>query len=90
MAMVKIIILVPSGMLENKLILELKKERIKLIMIIPVITLLFLAGGMIMPINIPYRATLNAETSLSGKILPATIPSAVPKDHMGMAKAPAP
>ena len=53
-------------------------------------TLFFFAGGIMTARNIPYRATLNAETSRRGSSSPATVPSAVPIDQQGRAASIAP
>ena len=58
---------------------------------IPKITLFFLAGGIKMARNIPYKATLKALTRRSGSRFPAMAPRAVPTAQQGdankMAKA---
>ena len=40
---------------------------------------LFFAGGTIIAINIPYIAIPRAETSIAGRIFPATAPRRVPR-----------
>ena len=50
----------------------------------PTIRLAF-AAGMMMAMNMPYRATLSALTRDTGRTLPATTPMAVPKAQLGRA-----
>ena len=49
-----------------------------------------LQGGMIMAINMPYKATDRPDMILSGRILPARIPHRVPKPHSVVAGSIAP
>ncbi len=42
----------------------------------------FFDGGIIIARNIPYKATDNAETTLTGRMLPAVIPHAHPDAHI--------
>ena len=44
-----------------------------------------LQGGMIMAINIPYKATDKPDMILSGKILPAKMPHSVPSPQSEVA-----
>ncbi len=56
------------------------------LMIIKIVTALsFLATGIIIAINIAYKATERQLTILAGRILPKIIPSIVPKAHNGEA-----
>ena len=51
----------------------------------PRMTLFFLAAGMMTARNIPYRATLRALTSRSGRMFPTEHPRKVPVAQPGMA-----
>ena len=62
----------------------------KLRIISMVIALSFLAGGMMIARNMPYKATDNAETTLSGRMFPIMIPKAVPDAQHGTANKKAP
>lgn len=52
---------------------------------IPAMILFSLQGGMMTAINIAYRATLMALSTLSGRISPDTTPTYVPIVHPGIA-----
>ena len=73
---------------------EVKRERTKddtkLKIIRMVIGFELLAGGMMMARNIPKRATDKAETIRWGRMLPITMPMAVPRAQQGAAKLMAP
>ena len=71
-------------------ILDTAKLARKLAITTPPTILSVLAAGMMMAINIPYSATLKALTIDAGRMLPATIPKAVPSDQPGRAIAIAP
>ena len=90
MATVNIIVLVPSDKSDRTGSLAKQKLHIKLTATKPAITLFSLAGGIIMAINIPNKATLRAATTLPGKIFHAITPMAVPIDHPGIARTIAP
>ena len=66
------------------------KLKAKLIATNAATILLFLAGGMMMAKNMPYRATLSALTARSGSAFPAKMPQAVPPAHAGAASRIAP
>ena len=82
---VKIIILKPDEISLRTGVIS--KSRLDIIdaIISPRITLFFLAGGMIIAINIPYKATPNALKTLAGRMLPDSAPRNVPKVHPGTA-----
>ena len=79
-----------SDIFSNIGILDTRKLARKLKITTPPTLLLVLDTGTIMAINMPYSATLKALTIETGRILPATIPRAVPKDQLGRAMAIAP
>ena len=77
-ATVKIMVRMPSDMADTTGSTEQPKLRTKQRAIRAVITLLFLQGGINTAINMPYRATLKALTTPTGRILPAITPKAAP------------
>ena len=90
MAIVRMIVLVPEEIPEKIEALLAIKLKAKLMPISPIMILFLRAGGKIIAKNIPYRATLNALTTLIGRMLPAIIPAAVPNAQAGDATTIAP
>ena len=87
---VNMIVLVPLDIPERYGNVANIKLAIKLNITKKNIILFFLAGGIIIAINIPYNATLSALNISVDRIFPAAIPAAVPVAHPGIAIATAP
>lgn len=80
---VSIIVLVPSDRVEIQGRQVAAKLEINARVTSPATTLFCFEGGMMIAINIPKRATLNALTIRGDMIFPAMTPSIVPKAQPG-------
>ena len=78
---VKRIVRVPSDKSDNSGSLEKQKLVTKLIITKPEITLFFFAGGMMMAMNMAYRAIPIAPFAISGRIPEVQAPRKVPADQ---------
>ena len=79
-----------SDILSNKGILDIAKLIKKLAITTQPTALSSLEAGTMIATNMPYNATLNALTMAVGRIFPAMMPKAVPKDQLGIAMSIAP